>query len=182
MGEELKYSEEELIELLKARDETAFAYLYDHYCGALMGVIFRMLENRELSEDILQESFVKIWNNFSQYDSKKGRLFTWMVNLTRNLTIDTMRSKDFKKQTKIRQTEESVSNVSDPAGGSSNFDALGVRKYVDLLSPDQKQIVDLAYFEGFTQEEISQRLNMPLGTVKTRMRAAINQLRKIVSN
>ncbi len=182
MDESITYSEYELVQQLKERNEAAFSYLYDHYAGALMGVIFRIIENRELSEDILQEAFVKIWNNFSQYDSSRGRLFTWMVNLARNLAIDTLRSKAFKNQRKIHQTEDSVSNVGDPATGSGNFDALGVRKYVDLLRADQKQIIDLAYFGGFTQEEISQRLGIPLGTVKTRMRAAMVELRKIVSN
>ena len=93
-----KYSEEELIYLLKNRDQSAFSYLYDNYSGALFGVIYKMVENRELAEDVLQEAFVKIWNNFSNYDNLKGRLFTWMLNLTRNLTIDTLRSKGYKKQ------------------------------------------------------------------------------------
>ena len=93
MPEIKKYSEEELIYLLKNRDQPAFSYLYDNYSGALFGIIYKMLEDRELAEDVLQEAFVKIWNNFSNYDSLKGRLFTWMLNITRNLTIDTVRSK-----------------------------------------------------------------------------------------
>src|SRR5207253_4702565 len=75
-----KYSEEELVILLQNRDQKAFSYLYDNYAAALNGVIYRMVENRELAEDILQEAFIKIWNNFSNYDSLKGRLFTWMLN------------------------------------------------------------------------------------------------------
>jgi RNA polymerase sigma-70 factor, ECF subfamily len=180
LREDKTYSEAELVHLLKEKNEAAFAYLYDHYAAALMGVIFRMLENRELSEDVLQEAFVKIWNNFSSYDSRKGRLFTWMVNLTRNLAIDTLRSKDYKKQTKIRDDDESVGYVSDSAMNSESFDAMGIQNYVKLLKADQKEIIDLAYFGGFTQEEISQKLNIPLGTVKTRMRTAIIELRKIL--
>src|SRR4051812_14493882 len=99
--------------LLKQRDETAFAYLYDNYAGALNGVISRMVDDEQTAEDILQEAFVKIWNNFSQYDNTKGRLFTWMVNLTRNLTIDMLRSKGYKKQQKISGDENSVSNYRD---------------------------------------------------------------------
>ncbi len=182
MAEIKKYSEDELIHLLKNRDQAAFAYLYDNYSAALFGVIFKMLEDRELAEDVLQEAFIKIWNNFSNYDSLKGRLFTWMMNLTRNLTIDTIRSKGYKKQSKIQNSENSVDNISNNANTAESFDALGIRKHLTLLKNDQKQIIDLAYFGGFTQEEISNQLGIPLGTVKTRMRTAIFELRKVLRN
>ena len=81
MAEVKKYSEEELVLLLQQKDQQAFSYLYDNYSAALNGVIWRLVEDRELAEDILQEAFVRIWNNFSSYDSAKGRLFTWMLNL-----------------------------------------------------------------------------------------------------
>ena len=96
-----KYTEDELVLLLKNKEQHAFNYLYDNYSPALYGIIYKMVENKELAEDILQDTFIKIWNNFSNYDSIKGRLFTWMLNITRNLTIDSLRSKDFKKQNKI---------------------------------------------------------------------------------
>jgi len=139
-----------------------------------------MVENRELSEDILQEAFVKIWNNFNSYDKTKGRLFTWMLNLTRNLTIDTLRSKGYKKQTKISGNENVVSNIQDSNSGIEKFDSVGLVKQLSNLKPDQKIIIDLAYFNGFTQDEISKQLNIPLGTVKTKMRSAILELRKYI--
>ncbi len=179
MPEIKKYSEDELVYLLKNKDQSAFAYLYDNYSGALFGIISKMIENKEQAEDVLQEAFIKIWNNFSAYDSAKGRLFTWMLNITRNLTIDTIRSKDYKKQSKIRNSENSVDNISDNTNAAS-FDALGVRKHLTLLKNDQKQIIDLAYFEGLTQDEISKQLAIPLGTVKTKMRTAILELRKVL--
>ena len=178
-----KYSEEELIALLKSKDRGAFEYLYDNYSKALFGVINKMVENQELSEDILQEAFIKIWNRFDDYDSSKGRLFTWMLNITRNFTIDTLRSKDYKKQSKILNQENSVDNISikNASDSADNFDALGIRKHVSLLKKDQRVIIDLSYFEGFTQDEISKKLSIPLGTVKTRMRSAILELRKILN-
>ncbi|HEY5463015.1 MAG TPA: sigma-70 family RNA polymerase sigma factor [Hanamia sp.] len=182
MSNNITYAEEDLIELLKNGDQSAFGYLYDHYSGALMGIIFRMINDRELAEDILQEAFVKIWNNFSSYDSSKGRLYTWMLNITRNLAIDTMRSKGYKKQSKIQTSENAVGNISNNFNESERFDGLGIRKQVTLLKEDQKAIIDLAYFEGFTQNEISQKLGIPLGTVKTRMRSAINELKKVLQN
>jgi len=175
-----KYSEEELVYSLQQQDQHAFSYLYDNYSGALFGLIYKMVNDKELSEDILQEAFVKIWNNFSNYDSSKGRLFTWLLNLTRNLTIDTLRSKGYKKQSKIHKDENSVSNFTDSTNVAEKFDAMGIRKQLTLLKNDQKQIIDLAYFGGFTQEEISKQLGIPLGTVKTRMRAAILELRKLL--
>ncbi len=175
-----KYDEDELVLLLQRRDQQAFSYLYDNYAPALNGVIFRMVEDKSLSEDILQEVFIKIWNNFSSYDKSKGRLFTWMINLTRNLTIDTMRSKGYKKQSKISGDENSVNNLQTADDRIDKFDAMGIRKQLSNLKPDQKIVIDLAYFNGLTQEEIAKEMGIPLGTVKTRMRAAILELRKML--
>jgi RNA polymerase sigma-70 factor, ECF subfamily len=176
----VKYNEEELVLLLQNQDQQAFSYLYDNYSAALNGIIFRMVENRELAEDILQEAFVKIWNNFSSYDTGKGRLFTWMLNITRNLTIDALRSKGYKKQAKISSDENSVNNLSNDSRVAESFDAMGIRKQLANLKPEQRSIIDLAYFNGYTQDEISKEMGIPLGTVKTRMRAAIIELRKML--
>lgn len=180
MNDPKKYSEDELVALLRDKDQKAFSYLYDNYAAALNGVIFRMVENRELAEDILQEAFIKIWNNFSNYDPMKGRLFTWILNITRNLTIDTLRSKGYKKQEKISSDENSVSNYTDDSKSAERFDAMGLRKQLVNLKPEQRSIIDLAYFNGFTQDEIAKAMGIPLGTVKTRMRSAILELRKIL--
>ncbi|MBS1511492.1 MAG: sigma-70 family RNA polymerase sigma factor [Bacteroidetes bacterium] len=180
MSPQTQYTEAELVELLQNRNQQAFAYLYDHYCGALNGVILRLVEDRELAADILQEAFLKIWNNFSSYDVSKGRLFTWMINITRNLTIDTLRSKGYKKQRQISGDENTVSMVSENSAVPEQFDALGIRKQLVNLKPEQRRIIDLAYFGGFTQDEISRELGIPLGTVKTRMRTAILELRKML--
>ncbi len=182
MQSNLKYSEEELVSLLKVQDQNAFSYLYENYAAALNGIIIRMVEDTQLAEDILQEAFVKIWNNFKQYDETKGRLFTWMINLTRNLTIDTLRSKGYKKQRQISRDENSVSDYSDKNFSSERFDTIGLRKQLQYLKPDQKVIIDLAYFNGYTQEEISKEMQIPLGTVKTRMRSGIIELRKLLQN
>ncbi len=175
-----KYSEEELVAQLQGRNQQAFAYLYDNYAAALNGIIFRLVEDKELAEDILQEAFIKIWNNFSNYDTTKGRLFTWMLNLTRNLTIDTLRSKGYKKQSKISSDENSVSNYADNNATLEKFDGIGIRKQLNNLKPEQRSIIDMAYFNGYTQDEISKEMGIPLGTVKTRMRSAILELRKML--
>lgn len=168
--------------LIKARNTAAFSYLYDNYSGALNGVIANLVSDQILAEDILQESFLKIWNNFEQYNPAKGRLFTWMLNLTRNLTIDTLRSKGYKKQQKISADENSVSMYADGSYGKASFDALGVKNYLGNLKQDQRVVLELAYFNGFTQEEIADTLGIPLGTVKTRVRTALLELRKILQD
>lgn len=175
-----KYTEEELVALLQVQDPRAFSYLYDNYAAALNGIISRMVDDTQLAEDILQEAFLKIWNNFRQYDNTKGRLFTWMINITRNLTIDMLRSKGYKKQKKISQDENSVTDFRDKNFTNEKFDTIGLRKQLLQLKPDQKLVIDLAYFNGYTQEEISREMNIPLGTVKTRMRTALIELRKIL--
>ena len=180
MPETIKYTEEELVQLLKSGDKSSFSYLYDNYSGALYSIIFKMVSNQELAEDILQETFVKIWNNFSAYDSSRGRLFTWMLNIARNLTIDTIRSKSYKKQSKIQRSEIAVNNTANNVNENDKFDALGIRNQLQSLKGDQRQIIDLCYFEGLTQDEVSKKLGIPLGTVKTRMRTAISVLRKLL--
>ena len=138
------------------------------------------MKKEELAEEVLHDAFLKIWDKIGEYSSQKGKLFTWMLNIARNLTIDTLRSKSYKKQVKIQGYENSVDNFSDNSSGTSQFDSLGIRSQLTRLKNDQKQIIDLAYFAGFTQEEIAKQLSIPLGTVKTRMRTAIMELRKLL--
>ena len=180
MPESINYTETEMVALLKESNAEAFSYLYDNYSGALYGAILKVISDRSLAEDILQEVFVKIWNKIQSYDSEKGRLFTWMINIARNHTIDTVRSKGYKKQSKIQNGENTVDQSGAHVEVREDFDALGIRKQVNLLNGDQQQLIDLAYFNGYTQKEISEQLGIPIGTVKSRMRAAILQLKKIV--
>jgi len=96
------YEESELVRLLRQRQEPAFNYLYDHYAGALYSVIISIVPDRELGNDLLQEVFVKIWRQIESYDSTKGRLFTWMLNIARNASIDAVRSKNFQQSRQNR--------------------------------------------------------------------------------
>ena len=104
----ISLSEEELVLALRNREKIAVEALYDMYSSSLYGVISRIVIDVPVAEDVLQETFVKIWHSFSSYSTDKGRLFTWMLNLTKNLTIDTLRSKGYKKQSKISKDENST--------------------------------------------------------------------------
>ena len=178
MAETKKYSEQELLELLRQRTESAFQYLYDNYSGALYQIIFNIVGEEEQSADVLQDVFVKIWKQIDQYDESKGRLFTWMLNISRNASIDMIRSKAFRNQQKNQDLEESV--YGEAGGTEIAIDAIGLRKFVAELKPELRQLIELAYFQGFTQEDISKTLNIPLGTVKTRIRSGLQQLRAIM--
>jgi RNA polymerase sigma factor (sigma-70 family) len=178
LGRRTEINEEDLIKKLANGETRGLEILYDNYSAAMYGVILRIVQNDEIAEDLLQESFVKIWNNFAQYDAGKGRLFTWMINICRNLAIDKLRSKDFVNQNKNRPIENSVSGIVSVIT-SYNPDTIGIKEIVHKLEPDYKTIIDLLFFEGYSQAEAAEKLNIPLGTVKTRSRAAIIKLRTL---
>ncbi|MCJ8167507.1 sigma-70 family RNA polymerase sigma factor [Pontibacter sp. E15-1] len=170
-------SEEELILRLRSQDASAVSVLYDMYSPTLFGVVLQIVKEDETAEDVLQEAFVKIWSSFQSYDSSKGRLFTWMINVCRNLAIDKIRSKQYRVSQKTREIPTAPRAVY----GTSSFkpEHIGLREITERLSPEQKQIIDLMYFEGLTQSEISEEFDIPLGTVKTRARSAIKTLGKL---
>ena len=171
-------SEEEIVKMLRSKDEKAVRYLYDHYSKALLGLAFRIVQNQEMAEEILQETFVKIWLNAGSYDETKGKLYTWMLNIARNLAIDKVRSSDFKKASKTQTIENSVHSINKDHSIGINPEVMDVKEIVNKLRPEQKELIDLIYFYGYTQAEAAEKLKMPLGTVKTRVRSAIGDLRK----
>lgn len=171
-------SENDLIHALRHKEKIAAEALYDMYSSSLYGIIYRIVQHQELAEDILQETFVKIWHSFTSFDSEKGRLFTWMVNIARNLSIDKIRSKDFRNHSKNQDIENTVNSIDEQKSTAINPELLGVKDLVDKLKPDQKTILDLIYFRGYTHVEAADELGLPLGTVKTRLRMGILTLRK----
>ena len=174
----ISLSEEELVLALQQREKIAVEALYDMYSSSLFGVIVRIVNDTAIAEGILQDTFVKIWNSFSSYSTEKGRLFTWMVNIARNLAIDKIRSKDFKNQGKNQELENNVTFIDEQRNTVYKPELLGVKELVEGLKPEQKSILDLVYFKGYTHVEAADELGVPLGTVKTRLRMAIIQLRK----
>ncbi|HRI59406.1 MAG TPA: RNA polymerase sigma factor [Saprospiraceae bacterium] len=167
--------QDQLINRLKQQDREAIGELYDAYGGALFGVVLRIVQSRELAEQVLQDTFVKAWRNGASYDASKGRLFTWLLNIARNTAIDATRTAYFQN---YRKTDSLDNLVHKPSGESINPDHLGVREVVGRLDEKYKSLIDLVYFKGYTQEEIADETGIPLGTVKTRLRYAIGELRK----
>ena len=174
------YSEQELVALLQQRDQKAFSYLYDNYSGALYGIINSIVPDKEIANDVLQNVFVNIWRKIESYDAMKGRLFTWMLNIARNASIDEIRSKGYKDSQKNQPLPENVDvNIAGAVTMPDIADS-GLRKVLTKLKSEQRTLLDLSYFQGFTHEEISKALNIPLGTVKTRIRSALIQLRTMI--
>ncbi|HSU28207.1 MAG TPA: sigma-70 family RNA polymerase sigma factor [Chitinophagaceae bacterium] len=180
MADKTKYSEEELVSLLQQQDAPAFNYLYDNYSGALFGIINGIVPDKEITADILQEVFVNIWKKITSYDPAKGRLFTWMLNVARNASIDKLRSRGYQDSLKNQPLTGDVNTGGAVAVVNPRTDDVGLKKILTKLKPEQRVLIDLSYFQGFTHDEISKALNIPLGTVKTRIRAALILLRTMI--
>jgi RNA polymerase sigma factor (sigma-70 family) len=174
----ITYTEDTLVAALRNHDNDAYKHLYVHYRGALYSIITQFISDTEIANDVLQDVFVAVWKNIDKYDETKGRLFTWLHTLTRNTTINTTRSKNYKSQQKNDTIEDFVYTLDLNDTHQQNINLIGLRKQVHLLREDYKNVLELSYYNGFTQEEIAQTLDIPIGTVKTRLRNALIELRK----
>jgi RNA polymerase sigma factor (sigma-70 family) len=180
LGTTTLYNEQELTALLKNKDQQAFAHLYDSYSGAIYSIILQIVNDEELANDILQEVFINIWRKIDMYDAEKGRLFTWMLNIARNASIDMLRSRGYRNSRKNQSIQDNV-DITGPGGVEQmSVDSIGLKKVLEKLKPEQRVLIDLSYFKGYTHEEIARQENIPLGTVKTRIRNALIQLREIL--
>ncbi len=174
-----QYTEHELVSSLKVRDEVAFSYLYDNYSVSLNGVIFMLVNDVTLAEDILQEAFLKIWNNIDLYDETKGKLYTWMRRIAHNLALDTMKSSQYKNQNRIVTNESVLTNIAVNNNVINKFESNDFKRKLEFLDEKQQILINMSYYQGYTQKEIAKELEIPEGTVKTRIRSAIIELRKI---
>ena len=173
-----KYSEQELVILLNEQSNDAFNYLYDNYSGAIYTIINQIVSDNDTANDVMQEVFVNIWRKIQTYDATKGRLFTWMLNIARNAAIDKVRSRGFRDNQRTQSMPASESGVT--ISSNPTVSDVGLQKVLTALNDEYRKLIDLSYFQGFTHEEISKILGIPLGTVKTRIRTAISQLRTMI--
>ena len=180
MSTKVTYSEQELVALLQQRNEYSFGYLYDNYSGALLGVISAIVSEQETARDVLQEVFVNIWRKIESYDPAKGRLFTWMLNIARNAAIDKIRSRGYQDSLKNYSIPESADTNIAGASTLPKVDDVGLKKILTKLKDEHRVLIDMSYFQGYTHDEISKMLDIPLGTVKTRIRTALTHLRTMI--
>jgi RNA polymerase sigma factor (sigma-70 family) len=171
--------EETLVLRLVARDEQALRILHDRYSRNLLTVIMRLVHDEGLAQDVLQEGLLKVWLSIDRYDPERGRLFTWMVRVCCNQAIDALRSPRHRFHSGNKSLEVGGAQRAS-AAITFNPEHIGLRELTLLLKPRQREVIDLLYFGGFTQAETAKKLGIPLATVKTRARAAIQVLSQMV--
>lgn len=169
---------------MEAGDEAAFATFYDRFAPGLFSMIYAILHDQKEAEDVLQESFVQMWKRLRTYDARRSSLFTWAVMISRHKAIDRLRA----RQRQARLVEEVANQrndleVSAPAERADNALARNdererVRAALAQLRDGQREAIDLAFFGGLTQTQVSEKLGAPLGTVKARIRRGLLALRE----
>ena len=170
---------DDLILEMQKGNEKAFSRIYELYSKNIYSVIYVILRDEELTEEVLQDVFVKVWKNATSYSIDKGRFYTWLLNIARNSAIDKTRSKSFKNSSKNLSSDNFVSILGGHDQLSERTDAIGIRKFMDQLKPLCIKLLDFIYFKGYTQVETAEAMEAPLGTIKTRARNCINELRKL---
>ncbi len=169
-----KYSEENLVKLLKLNQQSAFEYLYENYSKVLFGVISRIIKDEEKAADVMQDVFLKIWKKIGDFDAEKSKLYAWMVSIARNAAIDLYRKE---RNNVMVDIDYEMGAVDSQHHESASTDTIDLRGIVEKLKPERKKLLDLVYLQGFTQEEAAELLEIPLGTAKSRIRTALHELK-----
>lgn len=169
-------TEKEIVSLLEKSDKKAISLLYDYYSDALYGVILKIITDEDMAQDVLQESFVKIWKNSKKYDPTKARLFTWLYRIAYNTAIDKVRSLKNKNSKEVQIESSSVYKIT---SNELNQDVLDIKKHLGNLDEKYQIVINALFFEGMTQQEASEELDIPLGTIKSRLKIGLRELRKI---
>ncbi|MDO6597092.1 RNA polymerase sigma factor [Oceanihabitans sp. 2_MG-2023] len=169
-----------LVSKFQEKDEKAFETLYNMYSESMHGVIFNIVRDPDIAQEIMQDVFIKAWHKADSYSAKKGRFFTWILNIARNAAIDKTRSKNFKNTKQNLNSDFFVDIIESNESLDDQTDAIGIKKFVSKLADKCKQVIELLYFKGYTQKEASETLEMPIGTIKTRNRKCISELRNML--
>lgn len=169
-------TEQRIVQLLGRKDHYALNLLYENYSDSLYGAILKVTRNEEIAEDALQETFIKVWKNAHKYDASKAKLFTWLFRIARNTAIDKLRSFNnrFHKEVQIDK-----SNVYILPGTYFNQDVLDIKEHIGRLEKKYQVVLNALFFEGMTQQEASDELEIPLGTVKSRLKIGLRELKKV---
>lgn len=170
-----------VLRLLRQRDEEGMRLLFKHYSGALMTIIAPIIPQKEIAEEVLHDVLIKVWTNIDSYDAGKSRFFTWMARIARNAAIDKTRSKNYRKAGKTDEIDDIVSRRRE-LSQTPSVDHIGITAVLDQLDASHRSVIELLYLQDFTQSEAAEELGLPLGTVKTRSRRAIMQLRELLKH
>lgn len=170
-----------VLRLIRNRDEEGMRQLFTYYGGALMTILQSILPQEEVAEEVLHDVLMKVWNNIESYDASKSRFFTWMARIARNAAIDKTRSKSYRKNRKTDEIDDSVSRRRE-LSQTPSVDHIGITTILNGLDANHRAIIELLYLQDYTQSETAKKLDIPLGTVKTRSRSAIKQLRELLKH
>jgi RNA polymerase sigma-70 factor (ECF subfamily) len=176
-----RLADEELMPWIGRKDPEAFEVFYDRHGGAAFSLAYRILGERGAAEDCIQEAFISIWRSGGKFDAARGSVRSWTLSIVRNRAIDVLRSKAGKAPKMTFDDDEIIE--SRPSGELTDEEAMRhetateVRGALSQLPDDQSKVIQLAYFGGFSQSEIAGMLNVPLGTVKGRMRLGLEKIR-----
>jgi RNA polymerase sigma-70 factor (ECF subfamily) len=172
-------ADEDLISLVEAADAEAFATLYDRHSRAAFSLAYRMMGERQASEDLMQDAFLKVWRSAKSYRAERGSVRTWILSIVHNGGIDQIRSQASRRRTQDKIEASAPRSQPSEAFAETlrNSQRDQVREALDTLPPEQLKILELAYFSGYTHVEISDLLRLPLGTVKGRMRLGLKKIR-----
>ena len=168
--------EKEIVNLLEHGNKKAITLLYENYADALYGVIKKIISDDDTAQDVLQESFIKIWRYSKKYDSSKAKLFNWLYRIAYNTAIDKVRSLKNKNSNEIQIETSSVYKIS---ANELNQDVLDMQKHLNSLDEKYQIVINALFFEGMTQQEASEELDIPLGTIKSRLKIGLRELKKI---
>ncbi|MDO7171855.1 RNA polymerase sigma factor [Mariniflexile sp. AS56] len=168
--------EKEIVSLLERGDKKAITILYENYSDALYGVIKKIIQDDDTAQDVLQESFIKIWRYSKKYDSSKAKLFTWLYRIAYNTAIDKVRSQKNKDGKEVQMDKSPVYKIS---ADELNQDVMDMQKHLSSLDEKYQIVINALFFEGMTQQEASDELDIPLGTIKSRLKIGLRELKKI---
>jgi len=168
--------EKEIVILLRQKDKKAISLLYENYADTLYGVIRKVIKDEDTAEDVLQETFVKIWRYSKKYDATKAKLFTWLYRIAYNSAIDKTRSLKKKVEKEVQIEDSNVYKITTKA---LNEDVLDIKKHLSTLDEKYQIVLNALFFEGMTQQEASEELDIPLGTIKSRLKIGLRELKKI---
>ena len=177
----------ELMNGLAAGDLKALERLYDRYSALVFSVSLRVLHDRQLAEDVVQEVFLRLWRQPASYDPQRGRFISWLMSVTRNRALDEQRRVSRRLRVEDQEEEPGRELQSHDRSDDPQLELIlqeqrrAVREAMTRLPPAQRRVIELAYFSGLTQVEIAEQTGDPLGTVKTRVRLAMQKLREALS-
>lgn len=177
-------ADSQIIAQLQRHDPDGLARAYDRYGRSIYALFVRITHDPAVAEDLVQELFLRLWNRSGAFDPDRGALGVWLLSIARNMAIDYVRSAQTRFSSRLRPMDhvDALCCSTNPGAGESRIhDQRTIRQAFTALSADEKRVMELAYFEGFSQSEIAENIHEPLGTVKSRMRSALARLRTAIA-